>query len=139
MNIRRAIASDSDGIYELANQLHSTMSVGRDEFQHAFDKILSRAESACFVANMNGRSVGYVSGCLRPVLTQGGNAAYIDEIVVQTDMRGKNIGTALMAKFEEWALSEKCSLIGLATGGATRFYELLGYESKAGYFKKKLT
>lgn len=40
--------------------------------------------------------------------------------------------------FEDWARQRECVLVGLATSGAARFYERLGYISKAGYFKKYL-
>jgi hypothetical protein len=43
-----------------------------------------------------------------------------------------------MAEFEGWAENGRCRLIGLATRGAASFYEELGFEDSAGYFKRYL-
>ncbi len=136
MNVRHAISDDSVAIFRLVNQLHPSMSVEQDAFQYTFELILQRSESVCLVVSDNENLLGYISGNVRPVLIQGGNVAFIDEIVVESGMRGKSLGTLLMEHFESWAQLEKCTLIGLATGGAKSFYEQLGYQSKAGYFKK---
>ncbi len=138
MKIRHAIANDSVAIFKLANQLHASMSVERDEFRSTFERMLQRPECACLVLCDSEKIVGYISGYIRPVLIQGGNVAFVDEIVIESSMRGQSLGTSLMSHFETWAQSEKCALVGLATGGAKSFYEKLGYQSKAGYFKKYL-
>ena len=43
-----------------------------------------------------------------------------------------------MAEFESWAENGRCRLIGLATRAATAFYEELGFDDSAGYFKRYL-
>lgn len=136
MNVRHAISDDSAAIFRLVNQLHPSMSVEQDAFQNTFELILQRSESVCLVVSDNENLLGYISGNVRPVLIQGGNVAFIDEIVVESGMRGKSLGTMLMEHFEYWAQREKCTLIGLATAGAESFYVQLGFQSKAGYFKK---
>lgn len=138
MEIRKANAEDSKSIFDLANQLHESMSVARAEFQLTFAEVLRRQDSVCLVGSDGSKVVGYLSGCLHPVLIQGGNAAYVHEIVVLSDMRGKGIGTALMFQMELWSREKNCFLVGLATGGANLFYEQLGYKSRAGYYKKYL-
>lgn len=44
----------------------------------------------------------------------------------------------LMAAFEQRASADGCKLVGLATASAGPFYSKLGYETKAGYYKKYL-
>ncbi len=139
MKIRPATADDSAAIFELVNQLHLSMSVAIDDFQTTFDLVLQRPENTCLVAILNDSAVGYVSGYYHPVLISGGNVAFVDEIAIRSDLRGKGIGTALMSEFEKWAKAQFCGLVGLATRGARPFYEQLGYESGAGYYKKKLS
>jgi len=138
MKIRPATAKDSAAIFELVNQLHSSMSVASTDFQTTFNLVLQRSENVCLVTLLNDTTVGYVSGYYHPVLISGGNVAFVDEIVIRSDLRGKGIGTTLMSEFEDWAKAQSCCLIGLATGGAKSFYEQLGYKSGAGYYKKKL-
>lgn len=44
----------------------------------------------------------------------------------------------LIDAFEEWAASEGCALVALATRRAAPFYRDLGYEESAAYFRKVL-
>lgn len=138
MEIRAATIEDSDALFELANQLHESVSVARDDFQLALTESLQRRDSLCLVVVVKSEVVGYVSGYIHPVLIQGGNTAYVDELVIRPDTRSKGLGTALMSHFEKLAIERNCRLVGLATGGARVFYEQLGYKSRAGYYKKAL-
>ncbi len=68
----------------------------------------------------------------------GGKIAWIDEILVLESERRQGIGRALMTEFENWAAGGRCQMVGLATDAAVSFYEELGFESGAGYFKRYL-
>ncbi|HEX6993952.1 MAG TPA: GNAT family N-acetyltransferase [Gammaproteobacteria bacterium] len=81
----------------------------------------------------------YVSGYCHAAFYAGGNTAWIDEIFVKEERRGEGIGRLLMAALETRAAEDGCTLVALATAGAAPFYSKIGYESKAGYFKKYLT
>src|SRR5512145_2083824 len=59
-------------------------------------------------------------------------------VVVAEEARRQGIGRALMAEFEAWAENGRCRLIGLATRAAATFYEELGFEDSAGFFKRYL-
>ncbi|HEX8005064.1 MAG TPA: GNAT family N-acetyltransferase [Trebonia sp.] len=50
--------------------------------------------------------------------------------------RGQGIGRALMSAFEQWADTQGCALVALATRRAASFYRALGYEESATYFRK---
>lgn len=82
--------------------------------------------------------MGYVSGCRHTAFYAGGDTAWVDEILVNSGHRGRDIGGLLMEKFEQCAAAEGCKLVSLATAGAGPFYSKRGYESKAGYYKKYL-
>jgi len=138
MDIRRATSFDSDAIFALVNQLHDSISVARIDFLSTLSELLQRQDSICLVGIVDAEVVGYISGCIHPVLIQGGNFAFIDEIVVRSEARGRGDGTALMAELERIAKQRNCSAVGLATGGAKLFYERIGYQSRAGYYKKRL-
>jgi GNAT superfamily N-acetyltransferase len=88
------------------------------------------------VAIVDSVVVGYVSGYRHTTFYANGPTAWVDELYVRAEFRGNGLGRALMADFEHWAWSNGCQLIGLATSGARDFYRQLGYESKAGYYKK---
>lgn len=90
------------------------------------------------VAEHEGALTGYVAGYRHPTFYAAGETAWVDELLVDSNYRGRGVGQRLMAAFEQWASNHGCTLVGLATAGARGFYERLGYESKAGYYKKYL-
>jgi GNAT superfamily N-acetyltransferase len=82
--------------------------------------------------------VGFASGYMRHTVAASQPVAFLDEIVIKTELRGRKLGSRLMAAFEEWASNRNCKFAVLATGGARGFYEGLGYSTRAGYYKKPL-
>ena len=52
--------------------------------------------------------------------------------------RHQSIGRRLMEAFEVWAANRGVKQIALATRRAAGFYEALGYEDSAVYFRKKI-
>jgi GNAT superfamily N-acetyltransferase len=100
--------------------------------------MLADLSSTLFVAEVEGRVVGYLAGYRHVTFYAAGYVAWVDEIFVSAHARRMGIGKSLMESFEQWAIERDCVLVGLATGGASAFYERLGYASKAGYYKKYL-
>jgi GNAT superfamily N-acetyltransferase len=97
-------------------------------------------EDACIVvAEQDGVLIGYVSGSVRTAFYAAGATAWVDEILVVPEARGHGIGSRLMSAFEAWAADHDSGSVALATRGAAKFYEGLGYESRAAYLKKYLT
>ena len=72
---------------------------------------------------------------IRPCLE---SVQWVDEILVVEHARRRGVGRALMAEFETWAENGRCRMIGLATRAAASFYEELGFEDSAGYYKRYL-
>jgi GNAT superfamily N-acetyltransferase len=64
--------------------------------------------------------------------------AWVEEVYVRGQERGRGIGRALMSAFERWAAARDCALIALATRRAAPFYRALGFEESAVYFRKVL-
>ncbi|MGE6753714.1 GNAT family N-acetyltransferase [Rossellomorea sp. NPDC071047] len=52
------------------------------------------------------------------------------------EYRGKKIGKHLMAEAENLSKERGSKLVALATRRADRFYESIGYDESAKYFKK---
>lgn len=136
--IRPATAGDGPSIFALVNQLHETISVYEARFSGAFPSILDEPNHGCFVIEWDAEVVGYASGYKHVSLAVSQPVAFLDEIVVKPELRGRGLGRRLMAAFEEWAGDHHCKVVALATGGAREFYERLGYSSRAGYYKKTL-
>ena len=60
-----------------------------------------------------------------------GRVTWVEEIIVQPDLRGQGIGRALMQDIEGWADARGSRLVALATRRAAEFYKALGYAESA--------
>ena len=65
-----------------------------------------------------------------------GRVAWIEEVMVHQDWRQRGVGRALTTAFESWTVNRGAKLIVLATRRAAEFYQSLGYEESATYFRK---
>jgi len=137
-DIRPAGKSDQNQVFDLANHLHASIIVDDKRFPEAFAMVINNENHCCLVAQMTGAVLGYCSGHKHMVLTEGEYVAFLDEIVVSESHRRKGIGSTLLRGFEKWALAADCTMVTLATGGATGFYEKQNYTTRAGYFKKRI-
>lgn len=137
--VRKATRGDERELFVLARAFPTPTPPEVSAFHHAFESMLADLSAALFVAEVDGRLVGYLAGYRHVTFYADGYTAWIDEVFVSTDAREMGIGTRLMESFEQWAAQRGCTLVGLATAGASAFYERRGYVSKAGYYKKYLS
>ena len=138
MKIRKAKSLDLPSVNRLLGQLNHPLGVNDDLLREAFEGALKKPDHLILVVEDNNDVVGYVSGHIHMALYAQQNVAYIDEIVIQEEKRSSGIGTALMEAFEQNLVEEHCVLSALATSGAIKFYEGLGYSGSATYLKKPL-
>ena len=134
--IRPAAASDSRALFELVRAFPTPTPPSLDQFSRALHAKLPDPSSSLFVAEHEGRLVGYVSGYCHPTFYASGPTAWVDELLVSEPLRGTGIGRQLMDAFELWAQARRCVMVSLATRSAAAFYEHRGYSSKAGYYKR---
>lgn len=81
--------------------------------------------SLCFMVarSLNGRIVG-----IARVISDGFSDAYIQDVVVLPDYRGRGIGTELVRRLTQFCLDRKIAWIGLiAEPGTQDVYAKLGY------------
>jgi ribosomal protein S18 acetylase RimI-like enzyme len=87
--------------------------------------------SLCFMVarSLDGRIVG-----MARVISDGHSDAYIQDVVVLKDYRGKGIGRELVRRLTQFCVERKIAWIGLvAEPGTQGMYEGLGFGSLAGY------
>ena len=79
-----------------------------------------------FVVSENKRIIGFSS------IKINGGAAYLSQLIVSRDMKGKGVGALLLKKFEDIAKSKKCHIAYLETSEkhkeALKFYRNHGYK-----------
>lgn len=138
LKVRRATVGDEFELFALVSQFPTPTPPNRETFASTLRSKLRDADAFVAVAELDRKLVGYVAGDAHETFYAGGKVAWVDEILVAADARRRGIGRALMADFEAWAENGRCRLIGLATRAAASFYEELGFEDSAGYFKRYL-
>ena len=138
LTIRRAAAADVDGVADLAGELAQSFPFSRTRFQVAYPALLADDGACVLVAARGGECVGYLLGFRHLTFYAGGAVAWVEEVLVRGQERGRGTGRALMSAFEQWAAAHGCGLVALATRRAAPFYRALGYEESAVYFRKVL-
>lgn len=138
ITIRLAEVKDEVQLWGLVRAFPAPSSIGLDAYTSMFQRKFTDPCSFIAVAEQGETLMGYVSGYKHAAFYAAGDTAWVDEIFVVNNERRSGVGRLLMAAFESWATNSGCRLVSLATAGAADFYLVLGYSTKAGYFKKYL-
>lgn len=136
--IRPAELTDSAAVFSLASAFATSFSVKRSAFESSFAALLQSPDAFIAVASENGRVAGYVLGFDHHTFYANGRVSWVEEIMVSNDDRRRGVGRQLMESFEQWARGRRSKLIALATRRAAPFYQSLGYEESATYFRRLL-
>jgi GNAT superfamily N-acetyltransferase len=136
--IRLAVAADVGAVLSLARLFATTFALDEGAFRRSYSALVATAGARLLVAESGTRIVGYLLGFDHDTFFANGRVAWVEEVMVDESYRRRGIGEALMRELEAWARSRECRLVGLATRRAAAFYEAIGYEESAVYFRKIL-
>ena len=143
LRIRPATVADAVAVAGLAERLAQSFAFSRASFDAHYPALLT-AGDACLLVAVTGADAagedctGYLLGFEHLTFYANGRVAWVEEVFVRGDLRGRGIGRALMTEFERWARRRGCALVALATRRAAPFYHALGYEDSAAYLRKLL-
>jgi len=137
-HIRLAQPADAEAVLALARPFATSFVVEEQAFHRAFSELLASPQAHLAVAETAQQLVGYVLGFEHYTFFANGRVAWVEEITVSEALRRRGIGQLLMQEFEAWAVARGCKLVALATRRAAAFYQALGYEESAAYFRKLL-
>jgi GNAT superfamily N-acetyltransferase len=108
----------------------------------AFETYLERPDTEAFVAELEGRVAGFVNVEFRSRLNFPTPEAWIPELIVGEDARGKGAGAALLGRCEAAARERNCWSISLESANwrdrAHAFYVREGLQDLAHAFVKVL-
>jgi predicted N-acetyltransferase YhbS len=138
VTIRRATHADEPAVYELAADMATSFTVDRDAFRSSFRSLLDADDALVLVAEVDDRVGGYVLGFTHLAFYANGPVAWVEEIAVQQSLRRQRLGALLMEEFESRVGTAGARLVALATRRAADFYDAIGYEPSATYFRKLL-
>src|SRR5688572_1896434 len=137
--IRNVRTADFDDLFGLVEDFATSFRPERSAFEAAAQALVVQDDAWLGGAESEGRLVGYCLGFDHLTFYANGRVSWVEEIMVAEACRRHGVGRALMATFETWARSRGSKLVGLATRRAAPFYDALGYESSATFYRKLLS
>jgi GNAT superfamily N-acetyltransferase len=142
IGVRPARLSDRDQVWPLARDLATSYVVERPAFGRSFALLLADANALVLVAERPGAPeygvVGYLLATSHPAFHANGPVVWVEEVMVAAGARAAGVGRQLMAAAEDWAHDRGARYVALATRRAAPFYQALGYQDSAVYFKKSI-
>lgn len=140
-DLRPATLADTDAVYGLICELKQK-EYDRNTFAAGFAANLRNPQQRYQLALVNGEIVGLIGIQIMFPLNLNCWIGEIQELVVLPQMRGLNVGKALLVWAEEEARLNGASLMELSSGkvrtDAHRFYQREGYAQSHFRFKKAL-
>ena len=138
--IRKCHSEDFDDVASLLRQLWPEKRLDAASLRMVFQRAVT-SESQTYLCVIDGeRIVGFGSLTLKNNLWQQGYLAHIDELVVDSDYRGRGIGTQLLNQLVRLARDRGCRRVELDSAfhreQAHQFYQQHGFENRAFLFSK---
>jgi ribosomal protein S18 acetylase RimI-like enzyme len=119
--------------------IYATASGAERVMRRFLADLTGSGHSFLFVAEADGRTVGFISGELRegsPTFRQK-TWASVDDVFVEPDYRNLGVGRALLESVEAWAKEKSADGISLQVAAANergrKFYEGLGFREISVY------
>ena len=138
VRVRDAVADDYAQLLPLAQELATSFEVELAAFRAVLEGLLIAPTGLVLVAERQAQIVGYALAQLHFTFHANGPVVWVEEVMVAGPHRSVGAGRALMTATEEWGRTQGAAYVALATRRAASFYEALGYEPSATYYRRKL-
>ena len=136
--MRRATRADGPAVFGLLAQLGEQYTPNREVFDAAFeDAVKHEDDHLLFGVDDGGEVVGYARSTSARLFYTNGDAAQLQELVVDEHARGRGIGSQLVSAIEEQCLRRGVRQLTVATLKSASFYERLDHRSTADFLKKR--
>ena len=137
--VRRSTATDADAVFELVRQLGAAFVPVRSAFDTSYAAIVDGADDDVILLvaeNDEGIVQGYALTTIARLLSTNGLSAQLQEIAVDEDARGLDLGTALVHEVEAECIRRGVRQLTVAARRAGGFYDRLGYSQSAEYMRR---
>jgi GNAT superfamily N-acetyltransferase len=139
LRVREARVGDLDAMVELLGHLfkqESDFAPSASKQRRALALILSQPSAGqLFVLTVDDKVLGMVSLLFTISTAEGGKAAWLEDLVVKPEQRGRGLGTRLLRAAVDWARREGITRITLLTDsdnvGARGLYLRHGFKTSA--------
>lgn len=138
MIIRKTTNKDAEQVLEIVKKFATSFKTDKEKFYKIYPEIVGDKNISFIVAEEDNQIIGYCLSFHHLTFYANGYVSWVEEIMVNENYRSKGVGKKMMEEVERIAKSMDSKLIGLATRRASNFYEKIGYEESATYFRKLL-
>ncbi len=131
MEVRKALESDFDRIYDLVCELEG-QEVDYAAYKKAYKMNINSLGVNYLVIESEGMILGFGSLHIQHLLHHVGKVAEIQELIISTNYQSKGLGAKLIETFRLIALQKNCVLLEVSCNidreDANRFYEKTSFE-----------
>ncbi len=137
-SIRPARLEDADAVFGLLTDFATSYRPDRSTFDRHYPAILGASDADLVVANQDGVVIGYALAIDMLTLFANGVVTELIELMVEQHKREHGIGRALVEVIVLRARERGAIEVTVPTRRAGPFYEKLGFEETANYYKLPL-
>jgi GNAT superfamily N-acetyltransferase len=140
--IREATKQDIGGLAKLMGELGYPTNI--DEMKYRMSNIISNNAYQTYVYEEDGKLLGMIGMILCYRFEKSESYMRVVAFVVNSELRGKGIGSKLLNEAENWAKKQGAKMVTLNSGNRTerndahQYYIRRGFEGKATGFYKQL-
>lgn len=137
--VRAARGSDGDAVFALLAQLGAETAADRAEFDHGYAACLRSPDPTFLrILEQDGVVRGYALTSIVPLLSANGTSAQVQEIVVDTALRGTGLGRLLLDAVEAECRDRGVRQLTVASRRSAGFYERRGWQRSADFLRLEL-
>lgn len=141
-----ATIDDKDTVLDFVRRYHAYDDLPFDEriIEHALVPLLRQSDAGrLWLIELDGSPIGYVAMCFGYSIEFGGRDAFVDEVFILAEHRGKGIGTKALEEVRARARALGVRALHLEVDRenerAIRLYRSLGYVPRGRYHLMSLT
>lgn len=142
IRIRQCQAEDFGDVVRLLCQLWPDKPLDAVSLEAVFSRALASESQVYLCAADEHGVIGFGSLTLKNNLWQQGYLGHVDELVVDSEQRGRGVGTKLLDQLIIVAQQRGCRRVELDSGfqrkQAHQFYEKHGFENRAHHFSREI-
>ena len=138
ISVRAAGQEDAESVFEMLSDFATSYRLDREAFDRTYSSLVSAAGADLLLAEDEQGTVGYLLACDMPTLFANGPVTELLELYVKPVNRNMGAGRLLVNTSVDQARDRGSVEVTVPTRRASEFYQAVGFELTAEFFKLKL-